>query len=142
MLPGPSGTGLPALAVLKEEARLALGAACGQWSRGDDLTGLTVGATGVALPLVEELSGGLATGAGCELGGAFLARRVTFLAEIVLVEVALGTSFASIRGLTLGTMVEIALHAGDLGPSVLDNLLIPGLTLLTDCRRGALGTSS
>jgi len=39
-------TGVLALAVLKEEARLALGAACGQWSRGDDLTGLTVGSTG------------------------------------------------------------------------------------------------
>ena len=73
MLPGPSGTGLPALAVLKEEARLALGAACGQWSRGDHLTGLTVGPTGVALGVVEKLPDGLATGAGGELAGTFLA---------------------------------------------------------------------
>ena len=72
VLPGPSVTGLLALAVLKEEACLTLKAACGQWSGGDHLTGLTVGATVVTLALVEELSGGLARGAGGELAGAFL----------------------------------------------------------------------
>ena len=39
-------TGVLALAVLKEEACLTLKAACGQWSGGDHLTGLTVGTTG------------------------------------------------------------------------------------------------
>ncbi len=73
VLPGPGVTGLLALAVLKEEAGLAFGTARGQWSRGDHLTGLTVGATGVAFALVEELTGGLARGAGGELAaGAFL----------------------------------------------------------------------
>ncbi len=38
--------GVQTLAVLKEEACLAFGTARGQWSRGDHLTGLTVGTTG------------------------------------------------------------------------------------------------
>ena len=47
-LVGPlsSGTGVLALAVLKEEAGFTLGAARGQRSTGDDRTGLTVGPTG------------------------------------------------------------------------------------------------
>jgi hypothetical protein len=47
---------------------------------------------------VENLGGGLASGAGGELGGAFLACCVTFLAQSVLVHVALGTSLAGVRG--------------------------------------------
>ena len=69
VLPESSSTGLLALAILKEVAVLTLGAACGQRSRGDHRTGLTVGSTGMALPVVEKLPGGLACGAASQLTG-------------------------------------------------------------------------
>ena len=64
---------------------------------------------------MEDFTGRLASGAGGELAGTFLASRVTFLAQIVLVHVSLGTSFASVRSFTSQTVVKIAFLACDLG---------------------------
>ena len=125
VLPSSSSTGLLALAVLKEEAGFTLGAARGQRSTGDDRTGLTVGATGMALLLVEEFSSRLTSGAAGELIGRTIdAVAVTLLAQIVLQGVALGTSFASVRRLTARAVVQVAFHAVSLGTAVGQDFLV------------------